>query len=224
MLDRVALLPDREFRGVGQRVDRKARGGAGLEVVDEELRKDLALPCAEPAGEHMEASLRQLRTDELGVIDVETPEGQPVAGAPPDGIVVVETAPDALVLLTVTQVAEERVHILQADALRVHLQHRDPGATIAADQSVESRLIMTDQFLLPERKRRGRALHRRRQTRGRIGAALRLADERTRRLGPDLIRPHRDPTLGIERHALGGIELDQQAIGRNFGGGEAEAG
>ena len=78
-----------------------------LGIVDEEFGEDLALPGAESAGEHMETSLRQLRTDELGVIDVEAPEGEPIACAPPDSIVVIEAAPEAFVLLAITKVAEE---------------------------------------------------------------------------------------------------------------------
>ena len=218
MLDRVAFLADREFRRVGLRVDRKARGRAGLEIVDEEFGEDLALPCAETAGEHMEASLLQFRTDELGVIDVETPEGEPIACAPPDGVIVVEAAPEAFVLLAVAEVAEEGVHILQADALRVDLDHRDPGATVAANQSVESRLIMTDQFLLTEGKRRGRTLHRRRQARGSVRPTLRLADEITGRDWTSLALPRGDSSLGIDRDSLRRIQIDQEAGRRDIAG------
>ena len=101
MLDGVALLADGEFRGVGLGIDWKARGRAGLEIVDEEFGEDLTLPCAEAAGEHMESSLLQFRSDELGVIDVEAPEGEPIAGAPPDCVVVIEAAPEAFVLLPI---------------------------------------------------------------------------------------------------------------------------
>ena len=218
MLDRVAFLADRELRGVGLRVDRKARGRAGLEIIHEEFGEDLALPCAETAGEHMEASLLQFRTDELGVIDVETPEGEPIAGAPPDGVIVVEAAPEAFVLLAVAEVAEEGVHILQADALRVDLDHRDPGATVAANQSVESRLIMTDQFLLTEGKRRGRTLHRRREAGGSLSAALRLADEITGRDWTGLALPRGDSSLGIDRDSLRRIQIDQEAGRRDIAG------
>ena len=150
MLDRVALLSDSELGGIRQRVHRKAGRRAGLEIVDEELREDLALPCAETTGEHMETPFRELRPDKFRIIHVETPEGEPIAGAPPDGVIVIEAAPEAFVLLAVAQIAEERVHVLQAYALRIDLQHRDPGAAVAADQSIERRLIMADQFLLTE--------------------------------------------------------------------------
>jgi tetratricopeptide (TPR) repeat protein len=89
--------------------------------------------AAEAASEHMEASFGELGPDELGIIDVEAPEGEPIACAPPDGVIVVQTAPEAFVFLAVAEVAEERVHILEADALRVDFDHRDPGAAIAAD-------------------------------------------------------------------------------------------
>ena len=172
----------------------------------------------------MEASFGEFGSDELGIIHVEAPEGEPITCAPPDSVIVIQTAPEAFVLLAVAEVTKEGVHVLQPDALRVNFDHRDPGAAITADQSVESRLVMTDQFLLTERKCRARFFDDCGETRGRFRAALRLADEITGRDWTRLALPRGDSSLRIDRNSLRSIEIDHEAGGRNFGGSEAEAG
>ena len=101
MLDGVALLADRELRGVGLGIDWKAGRRAGLEIIHEEFGEHLALPGTEATSEHMEAPFSELGPDELGIIHVEAPEGEPIACAPPDGIIVIEAAPEAFVLLSI---------------------------------------------------------------------------------------------------------------------------
>ena len=223
MLDRVALLANRELGGIGLGIDRKPRRRARLQVIDEEFELRLGLAFSHASGEEMEAAFFELGSDELGVVHVEASEGEAVTRAPPDGVVVVEAAPESFVFLTVTQVAEEGIHVLEADALRVDLDHRDPRAARTADESVERRLVMADQFLLAERERRARFLHDRRQARGRLGTPLRLADEGPESGGAGLVGPLRDATLRVQRDALARIEIHHEAGRRDFGGDQIES-